>query len=161
MDRTGIRVRDAIPPDAARLARLRHELRAAEDPPTEPRPDFLARCEAWMRQRLEPGRDRWRCWVVEVDGRIRGHLWIQLFPKVPNPREEAESHAYLTNVYVQPDHRDRGLGSALLERAVGWCRARDVDSVILWPTEGSRPLYRRFGWDTSDGLFELSLEGGD
>lgn len=149
-------VREAAPPDAARLARLRYEFRAAEDPTVEPRDAFLARCEPWMRERLDPGRDRWRCWVVEPDGVIRGHVWVQVVPKVPNPTEEPEAHAYLTNMCVEPDHRSSGLGSALMRRAVGWSRERDVDSLILWPTEESRSLYRRFGCGPSGELFELS-----
>lgn len=152
-------VRAAAPPDAARLARLRYEFRAAEDPAVESREAFLERCVPWMRERLEPGRERWRCWVAEPDGVVRGHVWVQLVPKVPNPADEPESHAYLTNMFVEPEHRSRGLGSALLERAVDRCREEDVDSMILWPTEESRPLYRRFGCAPSRRIFELGLEG--
>lgn len=68
----------------------------------------------------------------------------------------AEQHAYLTNMFVQPDHRGRGLGSELLAEALGGCRSRSIDSVFLWSTEGSRTLYRRFGWRPADGIFELS-----
>lgn len=151
------RVREAAPRDAGRLARLRYEFRAAEDPAVEGREAFLERCEPWMRERLAPGRERWRCWVAEPDGAVRGHVWVQVVPKVPNPADEAEVHAYLTNMYVEPEHRGDGLGSALMRRAVAWCRERGVDSLILWPTEDSRSLYRRFGCAPSEGLFELDV----
>jgi hypothetical protein len=36
------------------------------------------------------------------------------------------------------------------------CRHLDVDSVFLWPTPRSRPLYERFGF-TNNGAV-LSLE---
>lgn len=148
-------VRRAAPDDAARLARMRYDFRAAEDPAVEPREEFVGRCETWMRERLARDDGRWRCWVVEPDAQIRGHVWVQLFPKVPNPADEPETHAYLTNMYVEPAHRGRGLGSALTRRAVDWCRGRDVDSLILWPTDRSRSLYRRFGCGPSGRLFEL------
>lgn len=160
MDRPRDSLRSATPDDSGRLARLRYEFRASEDPTVEDRDRFVERCEKWMRERLEPGRDRWRCWVAEPDGRIRGHVWVELVPKVPNPADEAETHAYLTNMYVEPDLRGRGLGTALLEAAVSWCRGRELDALILWPTEDSRSLYRRFGCEPTDGLFELSLGGG-
>lgn len=153
-------VRTATPSDAARLARLRYEFRAAEDPAVEPRPDFLERCEPWMRERLATAGGRWRCWVVEPDGVARGHVWVRFVPKVPNPADEPEAHAYLTNLYVEPEHRGRGLGSALLERAVEACRKEEVDSLILWPTVDSRSLYRRFGCAPPDGMFELDLAKG-
>lgn len=148
-------VRPAGPSDAARLAELRYAFRAAEDPAVEPREEFLGRCETWMRERLAPGGERWWCWVVEPDGVVRGHVWVQLVPKVPNPADEPESHAYLTNMFVEPEHRGRGLGSVLLERALVACRQEEVDSLILWPTDRSRPLYRRFGGAPSEGIFEL------
>lgn len=154
---SGEAVRAAGPPDAARLARLRYEFRAAEDPAVEGREAFLERCEPWMRERLAPERERWRCWVVEPGTVIRGHVWVRLVPKVPNPADEPEAHAYLTNMFVEPEHRGRGLGAALMERAVSWGRERDLDSLILWPTEESRSLYRRFGCAPSRGLFELDL----
>lgn len=153
-------VRRAGPGDAARLARLRWEFRAAEDPPVEAREEFVGRCEPWMERRLGSADSPWRCWVVEPDDRIRGHVWVQLVPKVPNPVEEAERHAYLTNTYVEPGYRGRGLGTALVGAAVSWARGGEVDSLVLWPTEGSRSLYRRFGCSPSDGLFELELNGG-
>lgn len=151
-------MRPAGPDDAARLARLRYRFRAAEDPAVEPREAFLERCEPWMRERLDPDARNWRCWVAEPDGAIRGHVWVRLVPKVPNPTDEPESHGYLTNMYVEPEHRGRGLGSALMERAVGGCREEEVDSLILWPTDRSRSLYRRFGCAPSEGLFELDME---
>lgn len=150
-------VRTAHPADAARLARLRYRFRAAEDPAVESREAFLERCEPWMRERLDPEARTWRCWVAEPDGAIRGHVWVQMVPKIPNPADEPEHHAYLTNMYVEPEHRGRGLGSALLERAVEACREEAVHSLILWPTEESRSLYRRFGCAPAEGIFELDL----
>lgn len=160
MERSLDSVRSAEPADAGRLACLRYEFRASEDPAVEEREAFLERCEVWMRERLASSRERWQCWVAEPDGRIRGHVWVQLFPKVPNPADEAEAHAYLTNMYVEPDRRGRGLGTALLEAAVGWCWGRELDSLILWPTDDSRSLYRRFGCEPTGGIFELSLGEG-
>lgn len=148
-------VRPARPDDAEGLARLRYAFRAAEDPAVEAKTEFLERCEPWMRRRLEASEDRWRCWVAEPDGGLRGHAWLHLFPKIPNPADEAEAHAYLTNMYVQPEYRGLGLGTALLDAVLTWCRGRELDSVILWPTEDSRPLYRRAGFAPTDGLFEL------
>jgi GNAT superfamily N-acetyltransferase len=68
---------------------------------------------------------------------------MQLFEKMPNPVNEPETHAYLTNFYVVPEIRGQGLGGKLLNKALSWCRAQGADAVILWATAESKSLYRR------------------
>jgi GNAT superfamily N-acetyltransferase len=149
-------LRIAQPADAAELARLRYEFRSTERPATEPREAFVARATAWMRERLARGTP-WRCFVAVRDGAITGHVWITLVEKVPNPGgDEPERHAYLTNLYVRPAERG-GTGSALLEVALTWCREARVDTVILWPSERSRTLYARYGFDASRAVLVLPL----
>jgi GNAT superfamily N-acetyltransferase len=150
-------VRPATTDDAAELARLRYEFRAAERPVVQARDAFIARCTAWMRERL--GREGgWHCLIAVQDGTIIGHVWLELVDKVPNPGgSEPERHAYLTNLYVRPDSRG-GLGSRLLEAALAWCREQRVDTVILWPSERSRTLYARYGFAPSTDILALSLK---
>jgi GNAT superfamily N-acetyltransferase len=151
-----VALRSAVPADAAELARLRYEFRSVERPATEPREAFIARTTVWMRERLAPGTP-WRCFAAVRDGAIMGHVWITLVEKVPNPGgDEPERHAYLTNLYVRPAERG-GTGSALLEAALAWCRESRVDTVILWPSERSRSLYARYGFDTSREVLMLPL----
>ena len=145
--------------DAAELARLRYEFRAAERPAVESRDAFVARCTPWMRERLVPG-SAWHCIVAEKDGAMVGHVWLEVVDKVPNPGgDEPERHVYLTNLYVRPDARG-GPGSALVEAALAWCRERRADTVILWPSEKSRTLYERYGFAPSSAILALSLKGG-
>lgn len=149
-------VRAAAPADAPELARLRYEFRAAERPAVEPSEEFIARTTAWMRERLAAG-TAWRCFVAARSGTIVGHVWVTLIEKVPNPGSgEPERHAYLTNLYVRPAERG-GTGSALLEAALDWCRGQRVDTVILWPSERSRTLYARYGFDASRAILALPL----
>lgn len=118
--------------------------------------EFVERTTAWMRERLAPG-TAWRCFVAMRNGNITGHVWITVIEKVPNPGSgEPERHAYLTNLYVRPAERG-GTGSALLEAALAWCREQRVDTVILWPSERSRTLYARYGFDTSRAIMALPL----
>jgi len=150
-------VRAATPADAAELARLRYEFRAAERPAVESRDTFVERCTAWMRERLAPG-SAWHCLLAEQDGATVGHVWLEVVDKVPNPGgNEPERHAYLTNLYVRPDARG-GPGSLLVEAALAWCRERRVDTVFLWPSERSRTLYARYGFAPSTDILALSLE---
>lgn len=150
-------VRAATTDDAAELARLRYEFRAAERPAVESREAFVARCTAWMRERLAPG-SAWHCLLAEQDGATVGHVWLAVVDKVPNPGgNEPERHAYLTNLYVRPEARG-GPGSLLVEAALAWGRERRVDTVFLWPSERSRTLYARYGFAPSTDILALSLK---
>lgn len=150
-------MRPAGPEDADALARLRHAFRTELDPPAESEEAFLGRCTRWMAERLADSNRRWRCWVVEDDDAVGGHVWLALLEKVPNPVAEPEAHAYLTNMYVRPGDRGRGWGGRLLRTAVDWCRERRIGSIVLWPTDRSRPLYERFGFRATDRVYELPL----
>jgi ribosomal protein S18 acetylase RimI-like enzyme len=93
--------------------------------------------------------------VLDDGKQLLGHVWVQLLEKIPNPVDEPELHAYVTNFYIVPEKRDRGLGRKLLNEALSWSRAQGADSVILWATPGSRSLYRRCGLVKSGDILEL------
>ena len=97
----------------------------------------------------------WRCWVVDDGKQLLGHVCVQLFEKMPNPVNEPEAHAYLTNFYVVPEMRGRGLGRKLLNEALSWCRGQGADAVILWATTESKSLYRRCGLRDPADILEL------
>ncbi|HEX6386745.1 MAG TPA: GNAT family N-acetyltransferase [Anaerolineae bacterium] len=151
-----LRIRTAETQDTPTLAHLRYRFRAELGEATEPKADFVQRCTAWMVARLSPA-GPWRCWVAESEQGIIGHLWLQVIEKIPNPIAEPEYHAYVTNCYVLPRARGRGVGASLLETALTWCREAGVDAIVLWPTEKSRSLYLRHGFAVRDDLLELRL----
>jgi GNAT superfamily N-acetyltransferase len=97
----------------------------------------------------------WRCWIVEDDKQLLGHVCVQLFEKMPNPVNEPEAHAYLTNFYVVPELRGRGVGRKLLNKALSWCRTQRADAIILWTTPESKSLYCRCGLVEPDNILEL------
>jgi GNAT superfamily N-acetyltransferase len=153
-----IDIRLAIADDAPQLARLRFAFRSEYQTIVEPESQFVSRCEAWMRERLE--RDSgWQAWVaVRRDtGVVSGTLWLQLIEKLPNPGDEAERHAYITSVYIRPEIRNGGVGSRLIDTAVAACRNRGVDTVFLWPSSRSRALYARHGFALPEDIFSRRL----
>lgn len=152
-------MRLAGPADAEALARLRYTFRTSMNDAVEAEAAFVARCTPWMRERLRAD-GHWRCWVEGEGGEIRGHLWLCLIEKIPNPARELEQHGYITNVYVEPGARGAGAGKALMEAALAFCREQRVDSVILWPTERSQTLYARHGFRAPDDMMESVLDAG-
>jgi GNAT superfamily N-acetyltransferase len=150
-----VEIRPAEPSDAAALAELRWEFRIARAPATEAHDAFVARCAEWMRTELT-SRAKWRAWIASTGAAIVGQAWLQTIEKMPNPVEERERHAYISNVYVQPAHRG-GAGSRLLEAALAWCHGHEIDRVILWPSARSVTLYERHGFTHHGDVMELAL----
>jgi GNAT superfamily N-acetyltransferase len=158
MDRYQIRV--ATSGDWSALAKMRYRFRAEVGSPTEKKSRFLRRCKSWMKKAFGADSSAWRCWVVDDGKQLLGQVCVQLFEKMPNPVNEPEVHAYLTNFYVVPEMRGRGLGSELLNHALSWCRAHGADAVILWATAESKSLYRRCGFARSADLLQLRRSTG-
>lgn len=155
-DGVEILIRPATASDALLLARFRYAFRSSLSRTNESEDEFVQRCSRWMQQRLEPG-SLWRCWIAEQNHMPAGHLWVQLIEKIPNPTDEPEVHAYITNFYVQEAARSQGIGSKLLVTALEWLQSQHVDAVILWPTPASRSLYLRHGFAVRDDLLERIL----
>ncbi|MGN9894740.1 GNAT family N-acetyltransferase [Micromonospora sp. L31] len=65
----------------------------------------------------------------------------------PEPLPGVRGARYVTNFYVTPEQRNRGLGKALLDEVNRYARAHHLDTLIVWPSELSAPLYRRSGFD--------------
>ena len=148
-------IRLAVKSDALALAQLRYALRSTTGIATEPEPEFIRRCTAWMKEHLES--ESWQCWVVEVNKQLIAAVWLHLVEKIPNPVAELEHHAYLTSFYVEEAARGRGIGTQLLREAISWCEAGQVHAIILWPTERSRSLYERHGFAVRDDIMELII----
>ena len=150
-----IDIRRASSADAGSMAELRWEFRAGRQPPTETHAAFIKRCGAWMRSELAtPG--AWQAWVAASNQTIVGQVWLHTIAKIPNPTDETEHHAYLSNLYVKPSDRG-GTGTRLLEAAIAKARADRVDRVVLWPSVRSVTLYLRHGFSHGGDVMELPL----
>ena len=156
-DVPAVTTRRATAADAAELARLRFEFRTAIHDAVETEVGFRERCERWMAERLATS--DWYAWIAARTEDVLGNIWLNVFHKVPNPVGEPEAYGYITNLYVVPGLRGGGVGSRLLDAAVEECRARGVDTVLLWPTPRSRGLYVRHGFVDTDDVLGLYLTG--
>jgi GNAT superfamily N-acetyltransferase len=135
--------------DVPELARLRWELYAEQNgDPTEPFEVYVERFSRFAGLALT-SKD-WLAWVARTDDGLVGAMWLHTVPRVPVPGWRAGAIGYLTNVYVSPELRNAGLGAHMLDRMRAWCAEKGFSLVIVWPTERSRPFYRRGGFDRPD-----------
>ncbi len=149
-------VRRATAIDAAALAKLRYEFRTTSKPAVESAAEFLPRCIAFMERRLGD-ESRWRVWVLEHGGAIVGNIWLQIIEKLPNPNDDRELHGYVTNFFVRPEHRNGGAGSRMLKTLLDDCERVGIDTVFLWPSDRSRPLYGRHGFKPATAILARDL----
>lgn len=146
-------MRRAGPGDAGAMAVMRYDFRTELGEPVESRAEFVERATAWLARRLELG--SWTGWLALAEEQPAGLVLVHLVEKVPNPVIEPESLGYVSSLYVRPERRDRGVGDALLRTAVGFCRDHGVDTVVLWPSPRSVPLYQRHGFRQQGDVMEL------
>jgi GNAT superfamily N-acetyltransferase len=149
-----IEIRRATSADAGALAELRWEFRSARQPPAEQHDLFVKRCAAWMRRELASS--HWQAWAAVEGGAVVGAVWLHAIRKIPNPVAEAETLAYLSNLYVKESVRG-GVGTKLLDAALTWARANGVERILLWPTRRSVTLYLRHGFSHGGEVMELKF----
>ncbi|HWL90029.1 MAG TPA: GNAT family N-acetyltransferase [Actinomycetota bacterium] len=143
--------------DVPELARLRWELYAEQGGELSETPDaYRERFARFAASALTSG--SWRSWVARDGDRLVGAMWMQTVHRVPVPGKRAGPIGYLTNVYVEPGHRNAGLGARMLDRVRAWCREEGFSLVIVWPTERSRSFYRRGGFDRPDEPLVMDIE---
>ena len=154
-------VRAATTDDADDLVRMRWEFRLESGTPaTRTRDEFAEEMRGFLADVFAPGTS-WRVWVGVDGGRPVGCVWLQLVERVPHPdlARWQRPIAYVTNMYVEPERRNSGLGRALLDAALALARERDVDGVVLWPSPRSVPFYERAGFRTDTGPLWLGIAG--
>ena len=142
-----VRLRDALPADAAAMADL--NVRAWRAAFAGLVPEALLagqRTEPRVRYWQEhlPSRPPERTWVAERDGRVVGltHLGPSRNPDAPDAAE-------LYGMYVEPEAVGTGAGRALMEAAMEWFRSGPWAEAILWTLPGDHRaarFYRAWGW---------------
>jgi len=111
-------------------------------------PGYEEECRAFLEDAIGGG--RWQIWVAELDGTVVSHAFVALVDRVPRPIYEPRRIAYLTNVYTRPEHRNRGIGGAVIRRAREAAREADVEVIIVWPSDESLDFYAREGFEERD-----------
>jgi len=79
-------------------------------------------------------------WIARRGGRIVGSVGVERL---------GEGAAELHRLYLDAGLRGRGLGRALVETVLAWCRDHDVPHLVLWSDtrfDLAHRLYERMGF---------------
>jgi ribosomal protein S18 acetylase RimI-like enzyme len=134
---SGAAVRRATGADAEAIGRLLHDFNTEFEEPTPGRQALADRV-----RELLAGDD----FVVLLAGdEPRGLAVLRFRPSIWTDGLEC----YLAELYVQPEHRRRGHGLALITATLDAARARGADYIEVATSEddvAARALYERFGF---------------
>lgn len=143
--------------DLAALAGLRFDFHMEDGGQTAMTKDeFVDHCASFLAAGRATG--KWVYWVAKVDGQAVATAFIQKVTTIPRPSRIERQWAYLTNVYTQPSHRNRGIGAELLRQAIEWCRSEDLETLIVWPSDESRQFYKRLGFENDNQIMEIVFQ---
>jgi GNAT superfamily N-acetyltransferase len=93
--------------------------------------------------------------VVEVDDRAVGMANVKHYQRMPVAgRATGGWWAYVGNVFVLAEHRNAGVGRALMDELIAWAFAAGAAHVRLAPSPLSVPFYARLGF-TPGSVVEL------
>jgi ribosomal protein S18 acetylase RimI-like enzyme len=87
-----------------------------------------------------------RAWILRDRGRAVGYMILTFNFDV----EFGGLEGILTDLYLRPGHRRRGLGRLLVDVASAYCRSRGVETIELQVgdnNEAAQAFYRRLGFE--------------
>ena len=128
-------IRIATPTDAGVLARMNAAFNGVFD------------SAAQIAARLAACAEVESALVAELDGQIGGFACVRVVPCVLY----AEPYAELTELYVEPAFRRRGLGRALIAYAEQLAHARGATELLIMTgvaNAAAQALYRAAGYNT-------------
>jgi len=82
-----------------------------------------------------------------------GGVLISPWPGLPGQREARR--ATILNLYVESEHRRRGVARMLMVAMIAWCRENNFVRIDLHASDEGRGLYEQLGFKPTN---EMSLE---
>lgn len=99
--------------------------------------------------------------LAEEDGQCIGTGIVFYYDSVPSAFNITGRNAYITSLFVAPDHRRRGIGTAIMNRLLNIAYARGYSIVMLNASDMGKELYRKMGFaDIHNGMI-LDISGGE
>ena len=128
-------------------ATMIRELNGAD--PDQTRPQWRRRYVEFYAPKMERGRAA--LFIADIDKRPVGVAAVYL---LANHRSEIFGYqsGYISNVWVEPKHRKKGIASRLTQMAVDWARAKGCEVVRLRSSPMGRSVYAALGFQSTDEM---------
>ena len=131
------------PGDAPRLAALQRN-EWGHLYPTESLDDAIADLLAWRDDPLQPD-DLLLSWFAVVDDTVVGVVMLRGTGELEHEDAIRLPGPWLAGLVVEPEHRGRGIASALIDHVIAEAGRRSIERLRL-VTEHEAEFYERRGW---------------
>jgi GNAT superfamily N-acetyltransferase len=146
-----VRISQANADDVAGLARLLWLNSSDEELEQQAVEAFAVEFGQWWAAR----EDMHVAYVARLDRpEIVGMAWVALVPRVPRPGATSRMSADIQSVFVMPDARGRGIGSALVKAASEHAMTAGAHHVTVHSGRKAVPVYERLGFESSRQLLQ-------
>ncbi len=135
-------------PDLARLLWLNH---LGDEPTSQDLQDFIDQLAQWWTAH-EPTHFAFIARIADPE--IVGMAWVAVVSRPPRPGELVRLSADIQSVYVLPEHRNRGVGSELVQAATDHATRLGAARVTVHSGQHAVPLYERLGFESSRQLLQ-------
>lgn len=142
IDPSVLTIRTAEASDVGAIAALRalwSEASAADR-------EFEDRMSAW----LAADGERRMVWLAMLAAEPVGMASMFEYRRMPRPGRPDSRWGYLSNMFVREEHRNAGIGSALLAALVTAAEQRGYARLVLSPAQPALRFYRRAGFIVPD-----------
>ena len=136
MARNPVHVRDALPADAPVLVAMWHANTETNGRMTEPNVEAAVRAIGHLA--LDPEQ---RLMVAEVDGDVVGVAYLVRAPLSPI---HEETTVRVGNLFVNVEHRGRGIARAMLSVAAAWADEKQASHLLVNVSAAARDANRFF-----------------
>jgi GNAT superfamily N-acetyltransferase len=96
-------------------------------------------------------------YVAEVNDHIVGTSGLVLFQRPPYAGNLSGLEAYIMNMFTEPEWREKGIASLLLDYCIEYCKNHGVGRIWLHASPDGRPLYIKKGFKEKSSEMELFL----
>lgn len=91
--------------------------------------------------------------LAEDDGKCIGTGIIFYYNSVPSAFNITGKNAYVTSMFVEPNYRRRGVGTAILNKLIEMAESKKYEIIMLNASELGKPMYKKVGFvDSRNGM---------
>jgi ribosomal protein S18 acetylase RimI-like enzyme len=114
--------------------------------------DIMCRnAEPWVARII--GEGKYAGWITRDGDRPVASAGLLILDWPPHPLDPiGENRAYLLNVFVEPDYRQRGLARELVQKCMTEAARRSIRVLTLHASAAGRPLYESLGFKPTNEM---------
>lgn len=95
------------------------------------------------------------CVIATRGAAVLGMAWLGVLSRVPTPQSPERATGDVQSVYVVPEERSAGLGSAMIDALLEKARELGLERVTVHSSSRAIPTYQRRGFDYAKRLLQV------